>query len=77
MNSKMKTTFQDLWPLLLFFNNGKEMFLPGGKRGSGDWKIYLEKQDMIRDNLAKISVHKYMGPGGMHPHILRELAFCS
>ena len=29
---------------------------------------------MVRDHLAKISAHKFMGPSGMHLHLLRELA---
>ena len=34
----------------------------------------LVEQDIIRDHLAKISVHKSMGLEGMHPRVLRELA---
>ena len=34
----------------------------------------MVEQDIIRDHLAKISVHKSMGLEGMDPHVLRELA---
>lgn len=34
----------------------------------------LFKQDMFRDHLAKINVHKSMDPYGMHPRVLRKLA---
>ena len=34
----------------------------------------MVKQDMVRDHLAKINMHKSMGPNGMHPHVLREPA---
>ena len=31
------------------------------------------KVDLVRVNLAKINVHKSMGPDGMYPNVLREL----
>jgi len=34
----------------------------------------LFKQDMFRDHLAKINVHKSMGHNRMHSHVLRDLA---
>lgn len=29
---------------------------------------------MVKDLLAKINVHTSMGPNGMHPHVVMELA---
>jgi len=36
----------------------------------------LVEEDQIRDCLSKLDTHKVMGPDGMHPQVLRELARC-
>ncbi|GAB0207239.1 mitochondrial enolase superfamily member 1 [Grus japonensis] len=34
----------------------------------------LVKEDQFREHLGKLDIHKSMGPNGMHPQVLRELA---
>jgi len=34
----------------------------------------LVEEDSVRDRLSDLDVHKSMGPHGMHPRVLRELA---
>ncbi|GAB0189276.1 mitochondrial enolase superfamily member 1 [Grus japonensis] len=34
----------------------------------------LVKEDQVRDHLGKLDIHKSMGPNGMHPRVLRQLA---
>ena len=34
----------------------------------------LVEEGVVQEHLGGISVHKSMGPDGMHPHVLRELA---
>jgi len=45
----------------------------GGKAGSKEDRPFIEK-DQVREYLSKLDICKSMGPAGMHPRVLRELA---
>lgn len=45
-----------------------------GKRVRQMESFPLVEEGVVQEHLGGISVHKSMGPDGMHPHVLRELA---
>ena len=47
----------------------------GPQRKSGiKEKFALVDEDWVRTQLSNLDIHKSMGPDGMHPQLLRELA---
>jgi len=43
------------------------------KRTWGKEDFLLVEEDLIRERLARINAHTFIGPSGMHLHVLREL----
>ncbi|GAB0178742.1 mitochondrial enolase superfamily member 1 [Grus japonensis] len=40
----------------------------------GEKDLPLAEEDRVREHLGKLDIHESMGPDGMHPQVLRELA---
>jgi len=43
-------------------------------RGWEKEDFLLVEVDLVREHVTKTNAHKFMGPGGIHPCVLRELA---
>ena len=51
----------------------KSQTLEVRERAWGKEDFLLVEEDLIRECLARINAHTFIGPSGMHLHVLREL----